>query len=70
MAMTTTQYNAIMTELRRLDAKTDSLREETRQEINELQKSIQAVIRWVMGLFVAALLVNGPVIGQSSVSSS
>ncbi len=29
----------------------------------EMRASHQSAIRWVMGLFVAALLVNGPVIG-------
>ncbi len=75
--MNTEQYNAIMDQLRMLGTKFDHL--DTRvgnleqrfgnleQKVGGLEREMhashQSAIRWVMGLFVAALLVNGPVIG-------
>lgn len=57
--MNTAQYDAIMDKLQKLD----SLEMRVGDLEKELHESYQSTIHWVMGLFVAALLVNGPVIG-------
>ncbi len=68
--MDTAQYNAIMGPLRMLGTRLGNLGTRAGNlgtRVGGLEKEMcashQNTIRWVMGLLVAALLVNGPVIG-------
>ncbi len=75
--MNDAQYNTLITAIDKLGGRLHKLEEEVHtlkegqhrleSEVHTLkdkmQEQHQGTIRWVMSLFVAALLVNGPVIG-------
>ncbi len=75
--MNDAQYNTLITAIdklggevhmlkegqHRLESEVHTLKEGQHKLEEKMQEQHQGTIRWVMSLFVAALLVNGPVIG-------